>query len=127
MKTKNFEADFHAWLGRVCGDEKPPSSLVAFSIGLLETPDGYSAYLVGADHYDEDDSDWACDETFTPEERYFELPPGEFKGKQWKAILEAVTDATKGFLATPLGKTSFLARAEAVTVGFDDGDLVRVM
>lgn len=87
MKPDKFQADFHAWLGHVCSTERPPSSVVAFNIGLFEAPDGYSAYLAGADHYDEEDSDWVCNETFTPEERYFALSSNELKEESWKSIL----------------------------------------
>jgi hypothetical protein len=45
---------------------------------LFETPNGYSAYLAESGHYDEEDSDWASDETFTPKERYFPPPSREF-------------------------------------------------
>jgi hypothetical protein len=58
----------------VISAEAPPSSVVAFNIGLVETFAGYSAYLAGADRYDPDDDDWACDEAFTPRERYVRLP-----------------------------------------------------
>ncbi len=66
-----FEREFNDWLGRICRTEKPSPAVAAYNIGLFETGDGYSAYLVGANNYSEDDSDWACDVSFTPRERYF--------------------------------------------------------
>ena len=35
-------------------------------------------------------------------------------------------ESVRSFLGSPAGGASFLAQAEAVTVGFDDGDLVPV-
>jgi hypothetical protein len=120
-----FEADFQAWLALAARGTQPSSSVVAFNIGLLETPDGYSAYLIGANRYD-DQGDWACYETFAPEERFFALPPNEFNGQPWEAVQSRVIRAVKCFLASPEGQASFLATAKAVTVGFDDGDLTRI-
>lgn len=112
-----------AWLGRVVAAGNPPASVVAYNVGLLQTPKGFSAYLVGADRYDEDDGDWACRESFTPAERYLPLPGGR---ADWQQVQVAVVAAVREFLASPAGRDSFLARAVAVTVGFDDGDLERV-
>jgi hypothetical protein len=120
----DFERNFSAWLARVCREERPPSSVVAYNLGLCETPDGYSAYLIGADRYDAEDSDWACSESFTPSERYFPIPAAEFGS--WEQVQKEVVAAVRAFVQSPEGQRSFLAAAEAVTVGFDDGDLERV-
>jgi hypothetical protein len=119
-----LESEFAEWLGRVCQVETPPTSVVAYNIGLFLTETGYSAYLVGASRFDEDDGDWACEEAFTPAERYFPIPSEGFQ--TWEDVLSAVVAATRSFLNSPLAENSFLASAEAVTVGFDDGDLERV-
>ena len=68
------------WLARVCEAEAPPDSVVAYNFGLFEGAGGYTAYPIGADRYDDEDSDWACDETFTPAERYCSLATESFKG-----------------------------------------------
>jgi hypothetical protein len=112
------------WLGRVTAASTPPASVVAYNVGLLQTARGYSAYLVGADHYDERTGDWACRESFTPAERYLPLPRGGPAG--WEQVQAAVVAAVREFLGSPAGRGSFLGRAVAVTVGFDDGELERV-
>lgn len=113
-----------AWLGRICAAERPPSSVVAYNIGLFETKKGYTAYLIGADRYDETNSDWACRESFTPKDRHQPLPAGEFQ--DWEQAQAAAVQAVRDFLQTPQGSDSFLGRAQAVTVGFDDGELERI-
>lgn len=113
-----------AWLGRVCAAENPPGSVVAYNVGLFETRKGYTAYLVGAATFDERNSDWACREAFTPAERECRLPAGEFEN--WEQVHQAVVAAVRAFLESAAGRQSFLNRAEAVTVGFDDGELERV-
>ncbi len=117
----DFESLFGAWLARICDEEEPPTSVVAFNVGLFETPEGYSAYLVGSDCYDPEDSDWATRETFTPAERYFSFGREGFAS--WEQAHDAVIEATRRFLESPEGTESFLATAMALTVGFDDGEL----
>ena len=46
-----IHARFTAWLCRVCAAEAPVASVVAFNIGLLETLEGYCAYLTGAENF----------------------------------------------------------------------------
>lgn len=121
-----LEQAVQAWLKRVTETEEPPESIVAFNLGLFQTADGYSAYLTGTDHFSDDDDDWACDEKFTPKERYLSLPTMAVKGKKWKLVLTKTVAAVKGFLSTSTSKASFIGRAQAIAVGFDDGDLVRV-
>jgi hypothetical protein len=121
-----FEAEFCAWLSRISASETPNPRVIAFNVGIFESESGFQAYLCGSTHYSEDDSDWACEEAFTPSERYFSIPAEFASGKEWLEIQSAVVSATKSFFASPNSQNSFLAKAEAVTAGFDDGDLVRV-
>lgn len=110
------------WLGRVTASKDVGEGVLAFNVGLFQSERGYCAYLVGSKRFSEVDHDWACEEAYTPEERYLELTacPGE----SWEAVLALTLRAAKEFIAeNPL---SFLAKAKAVTVGFDDGDLTRI-
>ncbi|WP_420346006.1 hypothetical protein [Pelagibius sp.] len=115
-----------AWLGRVVEAECPPTTVIAFNLGLFETEEGCCAYLTGARRFDPDDDDWACDEAFTPSERYFPLDRTPTGSEDWGYVRQQVIEALKAFLVSDVGRHSFLAKAEAVTVGFDDGDLFRV-
>ncbi len=62
--------------------------------------------------------------TFTPKEAYFPIAAGTFNG--WEEVQAAVAGATREFLRSPAGRETFIAKADAVTVGFDDGNLMRV-
>ena len=99
MSDSRFQTAFAAWLRRVCSTENPPKSVVAYNIGLFETPDGFSAYLIGADQYDESNNDWACRPSFTPRERYFRIPSREFE--RWEQVHAALWRRPVTFL-TPL-------------------------
>jgi hypothetical protein len=113
-----------AWLEEVARDEKPPPAIVAYNIGLFQSPEGYCAYLSGATRYSEEDPDWARDDTYTPVHRYCVL--GDLGGRDSSEVRRSVVESVRSFLGSPAGGASFFARAQAVTVGFDDGDLVAV-
>lgn len=117
---------FAEWLSRVVAAERPPTTIIAFNLGLFETEEGYCAHLTGATHFDPDDDDWACDEAFSPSERYFPVDRASTGAEDWDGFRQEVVEALKAFLASDVGTRSFLAEAEALTVGFDDGDLIRV-
>ena len=112
------------WLSRITRSEKPAKKVIAYNIGLFQTEQGYGAYLCGATKYLPNDDDWATEEAFTPKERYFSFPTEFAKGVNWKQAERATISAVRRFLTE--NPDSFLAKANALTVGFDDGDLVRV-
>lgn len=117
---------FAYWLDRI-GRENPPSGEInAFNIGIFESPGGYTVYLIGSKEYDSQNDDWACQEDFTPRERYLELPLSFVSEKNWQQIEKGVIELVLKFLKSNEGSGHFLANADVVTVGFDDGVLVRV-
>ncbi len=113
------------WLRRILVAEAPPPDVVAFNVGLIETENGYAAYLIGSKSFDPGDDDWACSEDFSPTERYCEIGAGR-SDETWEAVRDRVAEEVRKFLSTPEAQNSFLGRAKAVTVGFDDGDLLRI-
>jgi len=114
------------WLAVLLADQPPPSNIVAFNVGLYETPDGYCAYLSGATKFDASSDDWALEDAYSPNEREFVLPSIQLQISNWQDALSQVHRALKLALSRSPLNNSALARAQAVTVGFDDGDLERV-
>lgn len=109
-----------AWLERASVDA--PADIIAFSINLYDEP--FAAELVGSTYYEENDPDWACEEAFEPKERRFELPKSAF-GATWEEGLDYICGVVRAYLAES-GRGARLKKATAITVGFVDGDLVRV-
>lgn len=118
---KSLQTAFAAWLD-AAGQEEISSDVVAYNVGLFEGENGFTAYLVGASSYNPDDSDWACDEAFTPEQRYFEIPR-DATGDDWEDAQRLVAAMVRAYLADANNAGGYLRGADAVTVGFDDGDL----
>lgn len=124
LEKPSLNKKINEWLSGIISREKPTNEIIAYNIGLFQTAHGYTAYLCGAKKYSAEDDDWATEEAFTPKERYFPFPPELAKGMIWKQAEKVTIDAVRAFLAE--NPNSFLAKAKAVTVGFDDGDLVRI-
>lgn len=82
------QTDIVAWLQQLITDNPIPKSVVAIWIGILKFADNDkeipTIYLAGADTYDKDNSDWACDPTYLPENRY--VQPG---------VLQQIDDITQ--------------------------------
>ena len=70
----SFEEKFNYWIDNVNLTENPPSDIIAYWFGLLETTVGYEIYLIGSKQYDKNDDDWACFNDFEPKEKYLEIP-----------------------------------------------------
>ncbi|MCC9168995.1 hypothetical protein [Pontibacter harenae] len=123
MSTKT---DFTNWLDRINKTETVSDSIVAFNFGLFETESSYTIYLTGSETFDEEDDDWATNVNFEPEDKYFELDPSTMKGKDWEKALEVYEGLVSEYVNSENFNNSIFKNAEAITTGFDDGNLVRV-
>lgn len=121
-----FENAFNNWMTRLNKLEKPNRSISAFNFGLFETPDRYTLYLIGANHFDEEDEDWATEIDFEPQEKYLAIDSEETNGLEWNQVLDKVTTTVTKYIHSPDFKESILNKAHAITTGFDDGNLIRI-
>lgn len=107
------------WLTRLAETERPPSDIVAFHFGLFEGDDDTcSIFLVGAREFSDDDDDWVANDDWLAKAKALELPAGDPE-----KVTEDVAETIGDFLES--GR-SFLHSAKAITVGFEDGDLLRI-
>src|SRR3954454_14328860 len=113
MSTTSFQSDFDTWLDSALS-QPIASSVAAFSFNLAEP---WCIEVVGSDRYSDDDSDWACEESFRPDVEQLALPESEV-GETWEAVLEAAKRLVSAYLDRPSTGSAMLRRAEAVAVGF---------
>lgn len=118
-RNNSRKAVIKQWILSVDSEQNMPDDIIALNFGLFEGP--FSMYLIGSKTYDEDDSDWACDEDYIPAHKY--CPPlGIPASTDWETVLEDLAGELKEIIAeTP---HLDLWRAEHITIGFDDGDFV---
>lgn len=121
MPHSPFQSEFDAWLDRALS-VPIPASVIAFSFNLAEP---WSIEVVGSDFYRDDDPDWASNESFRPEIEALALPSSEI-GETWEEVQEKAKRWILTYLKLPSAGSAVLRGAEAVAVGFVDGDLERV-
>ena len=122
--NKFIEKEFDGWMAQVEKTAPDPQDYIAFNIGLFETEGGFAMYLYASDEYDEEDSDWACGEPYDPNPQYLILKYKDVKTKDWEKFLNDAVEVAKAYLERHPEDSIFSHKI--VTVGFDDGDLVRV-
>lgn len=68
-----MQENFFEWLDRVLETNPLPPEIIAVNFNLYEESEDntYSIQLVGADYFDEDNADWACDTPYSSEEDLF--------------------------------------------------------
>ncbi len=120
----SFEEKFTEWLND-CLSQPIPASVKAFSLNLFEPAgiDGvkFGIELIGAGEFDEDDSDWACDEVWEPEERQISIPLS-FSGSNWEQCLSNIRELAAGYLSSGAAADKLKSKL-GVGLGFVDGDL----
>ncbi len=123
MMTKPFQSAFEAWMNAVNENKHSQPTIRAFNFGIFEGENGYVVYLIGSETFDPDDPDWTCQVDFEPEEKYLVLE--ESSDMHWTEIQTLVEALIRNVLETHPDMPLF-ADNQAITVGFDDGDLVRL-
>lgn len=78
---------------------------------------------MGSKSYDANDSSWACNEDFVPANKYLVLKG--FEEMEWAVIQAVVVQAVESYINSQHDSSVFTL-PKVVTVGFDDGNLVRI-
>ncbi len=122
---KNKKDSINDWLWRLNKAENPPEEINSYFFGIFD--DSSEIYLVGSKMYGKDD-EWACYLDFIPKEKSFILSK-QFKktsGSDWQKLLSEITALIKDFTLSEKYNEHFLSKAQAIGLGFDGGDLIRI-
>lgn len=125
-KVMTIEKSFEAWLDQINKTEKVDSSIIAFNFGLFESNNGYTIYLIGSKEYDEENEDWATNVDFEPKDKYLHLEKVLIKTNNWEDVLSLSTKLISNYVSSPKYNVSILKDAQAITTGFDDGNLIKI-
>lgn len=119
-KEQNVKETIKQWLMDIDREQSMPEEIVALNFGLFES---YGIELTGAKWYDADDDDWACGEDYVPKHRTcptLSIPTS----KGWEEVQDSMAVLIKE-LILELPELS-LWRVEHITMGFSDGDLIKI-
>ena len=131
------------WISNIVTKEPLPASIVAIWIGLFKSPDSNeneipTIYFGGADNYEKDDSDWACDLKYLPKNRYAQPELLQeidriaktdqecYEFLDWILPLSYCAFTFDEIARTKLDKNLFLKHRSKlfITVGHDSGDYI---
>jgi len=144
IEMDSEQAEIKTWLEQIVTDSPLPKSVVALWIGILkmdynemEIP---TIYIIGADTYDADDIDWACEPIYIPENRY--VCPGvlnqideivksdneNYEFFDWILPLAYCALTLDEIIRTKLNKKVFLTSKDKlfVATGYDSGDYLKI-
>ena len=119
--------EFAHWLDDILENNDMPEETKAFCFNLYEESDEdhiYGAQLIAAGEYDPEDKEgeWACDEVWSCEENIFTVGTSDEDDTGWAHAQELIKEMVEEYLKN--GKyADILSSAEAVAIGFVDGDL----
>ncbi len=117
----SFESAFTNWLDRSVPADLP-SAVRGFSFNLTEVVSGeFEIELIGAERFDADDEDWACEEIWEPTQRSIEISGGAV-GDGWEEVLERMAGMVMDYLSSG-ARSEILKSADGVGIGFVDGNL----
>ena len=120
----NNQQSFNQWLSSVLTEE-PPAAIIAFNFNISEAITHYAVEVCGANQFDIENEDWACDESWTCRPSEYEIPFNYFDSS-WEKALEGLVQLVRGYLETPSPGANLLKNAQAIAIGFVDGELVYV-
>lgn len=143
IEIEEEQRNINDWLTNVVIEKPIPKKILAIWIGLLKLAgDNKSAiptiYFGGANYYDKNNSDWACDLTYLPDNRYAQ--PGllqnidavaktdedDYEFLDWIFPLAYCAFTFDEIVRTKLDKSLFLKHKDKifVAVGHDSGDYI---
>ena len=114
------------WFFKLCDEEKPGKDIIAYNFGLFDTDNCYAIYLIDSNEHEKEDQVSATKNDYEWPIEYYPLSKREYKDLKWDQVLDKIKSQLKEFINTEKFKNSSLAKAKAITIRFDDGDLVRM-
>lgn len=119
-------SEFKKWLDDLLENNDMPDTTKAFNFNLYEEAEGENIYgiqLIAADEFDENDGgDWACSEVWSSGEDIFCVDSSDEEDTGWKQALKFISELVCDYLSEGTYKDILLG-AEAVGIGFVDGDI----
>lgn len=99
-----------------------PSDIQGLYFGIYETEEGSYVYLSGAEEYDENDDDWACQHDFYAENFDFLIP---FSDKtHWEMNQTLIQNLLLKYTKLADFKHTIFTKIPYIAMGYDDGDLI---
>ena len=144
LTIEKEQADIVEWLHHLVTSSPLPEKVVSLWVGILKFADDDkeipTIYLAGADSYNEENMNWACDPIYLPEDSYAQPPllqqideiaktdKENYEFLDWILPLAYCTLTLDDIIRTKLNKKLFLINKEKlfVATGHDSGDYLNI-
>lgn len=112
---------FENWLKELSSSNEFREEIKALNFGLFEMESGYGIYLIGSKYYDSENENWATNEDFVPNNKYYYF--NQTEKLKWNEFELIVTERISNFLNEQINSNSIFNSVDHITIGFDDGNL----
>lgn len=144
LTIEKEQADIVEWLHHLVTSSPLPEKVVSLWVGILKFADDDkeipTIYLAGADSYNEENMNWACDPIYLPEDSYAQPPllqqideiaktdKENYEFLDWILPLAYCTLTLDEIIRTKLNKKLFLINKEKLfmATGHDSGDYLNI-
>lgn len=120
----NFEKEIEKWINIIISENNIPKNIVAINFWIFEGENWYCIYLIWSREYDIDNDDWAWNEDYIPESKYFEVKYKKINKLDWEEFLKLTINNLNNILLKQEIQNSIIWKIKHITIWFDDGDLV---
>lgn len=112
------------WFEKLNEKEKIPANITAINFGIFESDKNYILYLIGSETYDKNDDEWATEVHYEPKIKYLEL--NGTKNLDWKEVQDEIGKIIAELIYVENFQDSIFSKISNITVGFDDGGLIKI-
>lgn len=120
-----IKRQIYFWIYRISANEEIPESTKSFNFGIIELETGYQIKIVGTKKYNMVDNKWIKMEDYIGSENTLNLIQ-ESKQLNRSEIQLIVKGGVEEFIERYTYPLTFIHRAENLTTGFLDGNLVNI-
>jgi hypothetical protein len=120
----NFLDQLFTWL-QSSFTAQDTTEIRGYCFNLIENGGEFAVELIGAPEFDEEDPDWACEEAFVSTPRSIPIPQPIHEG-HWEKCLANMMKVLSDYLEFDDANAQILKKADGVSTGFVDGDLVTI-
>lgn len=119
----NTYSDLAMWILRQDKSQK----LKAFNFCISETPNSYTAFLIGSAEHINSLDDLEKVNEFVSNPKHFEFPKVFIKDREWQKFQDDLMNLIHEFMKSKYLKISLLSKAERISISFENKELKRIV
>ena len=115
--NSNFNS-LNDWLVNICKADAPKEPITNYNFGLFESEKKYIIFIVGLNKHEQNNSTFTSI-NYKPTNMYF-LLPSRYQNLDLQQLTDILKSELKKFVSTKKFKSSFLAKANSITINISE-------